>query len=174
MTCSRLAAAAVLLAPLAATAAPLGLPTSTPFLTEAGEASNDSTFFGFIFDGPSLFLNAFVEPDGTPGGSPDFGVFDDFAGFAGTIEGVGFTIDATGEDIVEFLLVPDSTSTGTRSVATITGEFSSDPATSFRDFGDPDAVPASVSVAAVIPLPAALPLTLAGLGAFVMVGRRRR
>ena len=178
-------AAALPFAPLAAQAAPLGLPTGTPFFTGTGELSNDPVFFGLLFgDGTGLDVFAFIEEDGTFDPDPPFfnsgDFFDNVSGDSGIITAVGFTIDPTGEDTFEFLFVADPTSTvfPGRSVATFTGEFGSDPLLPFGQIGTDDGfiitgVPASVSIAAVIPLPAALPLSLLGLGALGFAARRR-
>jgi len=130
-------------------------------------------FLGFVGTGPDLATAvALLDVDGTLLGG-DFSTSIGGASYFGSITDVGFEIDASGTDTIQFLVDLSGGPFLEGGLVTYTGEFGSNPSAPFAaDFADFSASFALQPIG--IPLPAALPLAVASLGALAMVGRGRR
>ncbi|MGR3321926.1 MAG: VPLPA-CTERM sorting domain-containing protein [Pseudooceanicola sp.] len=96
--------------------------------------------------------------------------------FSGVAIDFSYTDNQSGDDVLAILFQNDNLlpSASDFAIATFTGELGSDFLTDGAGVSTPVFGTFEVVGAAVIPLPAALPLILAGLGGLAVVGRRRR
>ncbi len=184
------AAALTLALPMTAKAATLGLETlAEPVAFGSGSSlARPILGFSFLASGAEATFPAaaidlsIVATAGADflGGALNIGSTSDGLFLGGTISDVGSVFDADGEDRIEFLI--DITggsaagSFGASVLAIFAGEFGADDGALVAGFGP---VSTSISVApvappAVIPLPAALPMLLSGLGLAALMRRRRR
>ncbi|MCA8883531.1 MAG: hypothetical protein KDA50_07265 [Rhodobacteraceae bacterium] len=149
------------------------------------------TVFGFVSaetattpinTGLLVSVVADIAPDGSFS-SGDLAVSDGAAAWLnGTLSAVATTINATGDDTIELLFDTLNGSAapefGPRSVVTLVGEFGSapfDPAGPLAINGAQGMVYVNPAVLTnPIPLPAALPLLVAGLGMLRLATRRQR
>ena len=150
------------------------------FVTAGDDGSGNATFEAF--DDVSLEMFAFFDYDETDetmlaGASPsDLDIFDGFDSAVGSVK--DFEFDALA-DTLSILYGLSTNSFTTDDFAVVVLIFDSGvigAATSISDL-DGEIVDADVFGAigpAVIPLPASLPLVLAGLGGLALVGRRKR